>query len=179
MISDNILNTIKKSNTLCATSKALYEFVGRGENSYLESYSYINGELKSEIRNSLDSTKSGGVIIFPINQKINGMDKEEYNDYLKKEIKTYQNYLFTQKNIETILDFSDDISCSMGNLFNGGYHSINEKSFNERSFCIEFKNMSFDDVLKIAENICSILSKNDMLLVSDYSSYKMVLVDNK
>lgn len=178
MISNNILNTIKKSNNLCKNSKVLYDFVGRGENNYLESYSYIDGELKSEIRNSLDSTKSGGVIIFPVDQKIEGMGKEEYETYLKSKIKETQNYLFKQKNIETILDFSDDISCSMGNLFNGGYHTVNSKSYTERSFCIEFKNMNFDDVLKIAENLCT-LPKNDVVLVTDYSSYKMVFVDNK
>lgn len=175
----NILCTNKKNMPL-KNSQELYEYVNKkDENFYMEMFLYKNGNILSETKDLRLLDKKGGVIIFPAPNNSENMDKSQFSKYLLKNLDIINDYLFKQKNIESILQKDKiQVGCSIGNFFNGRYYSSNGQLYSNASITIELVDLDFNDVVTIAENLCKQM-KLDSLLVKDNSQFKMVYIEAK
>lgn len=176
-ISKNILNT-NKHNIPLKLSKELYDYVHKEDgNFYTELNFYNNGKIESAEGEENTELNKSGVIILPVPRNSIEMNKDQLSKYLIKNLNTIENYLFKEKNIETILQKDDVfVGYSIGNIFNGRYHSRNGQLYSNDSIAIELINLDFDEIVSVADNLKKEMNL-ESILVKDNSSFKMIYID--
>lgn len=174
----NILNTNKKNIPL-KNSQELYDYVYKDSEDYIESFLYYKNKIINQFSEEDFIQNKGGIIILPSPEKNIDINGSQFTDYLNIMYDKIVDYLFEQKNINNILSKKDLIlGCSVGNFFNGRYHARNGQLYSNNSVTLEITNLSFEQLVMIAEYLIKEL-KQKSILVKDYNSFTMNYIEEK
>ena len=92
---------------------------------------------------------------------------------------TISNRFNATKKIDKIAAENDLVGWTIGHYFNGRYTSPkNGKQYGENSLSVEIIGVSFDQLVKIGMEICQSF-RQESVLVKDFSSGRVLFVDNK
>lgn len=132
----------------------------------------------------------GGMIVFAtsVNAVVDREEKSKIKAYIKKAYLSTINLILRSKKLNKLVKkWNEDFggienkqigAFSVGNLFDGRYVGENGKTYNDKSFSVEFCGVPSEILLLFAIRICKEY-KQESVLVKDYNKNKIFLVDDK
>lgn len=150
----HLANAIRRNNDILASSFKLNESV-----------SYEPAE-----------NERGGIIVFSTDVNAITLHNNKVLDYLKQKVETITNKLNATRKIDKIAAENNLVGWTIGRFLNGRYTAKNGKQYGENSLSVEIIGVDFNQLLKIAEQLCRSFTQESVLL-KDYSTNRVLFVD--
>ena len=135
--------------------------------------------LNEGIQFEPSENEKGGIIVFSTDVNAEKQSENKIVNWLKQKMLTISNRFNATKKIDKIAAANDLVGWTIGHYFNGRYTSPkNGKQYGENSLSVEIIGVSFDQLVKIGMEICESF-RQESVLVKDFSSGRVLFVDNK
>lgn len=157
----------KRRKGAYSASKALYNMYNYDKKSVIISEGIVT-EFKDD--------KKGGIITFSTEVNAESLSNSKLINWFKQKFNTILNRLNKNKKIDKIANKHDLTAWTVGNFLHGRYTANNGEVFDENSLSVEIVGIDFDELIKIAEELC-IEFIQESVLVKDYSTNRILLVN--
>lgn len=119
----------------------------------------------------------GGIIVFSTDVNAEKQSENKIINWLKQKMLTISNRLNATKKIDKIAADNDLVGWTIGHYLDGRYTSPkNGKQYGENSLSVEMIGVTFEQLVKIAMEICTAF-KQESVLLKDFSSGRVLFVD--
>lgn len=119
----------------------------------------------------------GGIIVFSTDVNAEKQSENKIINWLKQKMLTISNRLNATKKIDKIAADNDLVGWTIGHYLDGRYTSPkNGKQYGENSLSVEMIGVTFEQLVKIAMEICAAF-KQESVLLKDFSSGRVLFVD--
>jgi len=133
--------------------------------------------LNEGIQYEPSENEKGGIIVFSTDVNAEKQSENKIINWLKQKMLTISNRLNATKKIDKIAADNDLVGWTIGHYLDGRYTSPkNGKQYGENSLSVEMVGVTFDQLVKIAMEICASF-KQESVLLKDYSSGRVLFVD--
>jgi hypothetical protein len=120
--------------------------------------------------------KKGGIIIFSTEVNAIKLNNNKLINWVKQKIVTLKQGFTANKQIDKIAQKHNLSSWTVGHFFSGRYTDKNGKQYGENSLSLEIIGISFEELIRIAEELCSDF-KQETVLVKDYYTNRILLIN--
>lgn len=170
--------SVKDLNTVGAysgfTGRALTKSIARVNESIIAS----SENLTEGIQYEPSENEKGGIIIFSTDVNAVELSTNKIINWLKQKTATLNNRITSTSKVDNIAKKHDLVGWTVGKYLNGRYTAKNGKFFGENSLSVEIIGVDADELINIAEDICTAFNQ-EAVLVKDHSTNRVMFVNRE
>ena len=166
---------IKETNgNAYSSNRYLYKAIRFDESRMIASSFNVNEGIQFEPSDN----EKGGIIVFSEEVNAVQLHPNKVINWIKQKVATLNNWMRSTKTIDKIAQKHDLVGWTVGKYLTGRYTAKNGKTYGEKSLSVEIIGVDTDTMIQIAEELCEAF-KQESVLLKDYSSNRIIFVDNE
>lgn len=134
--------------------------------------------LKEGIDYEVPDNERGGIIALSTDVNAVNLNKNSFINALKQWLLTWKQRLNYANSVDKIAQKYNLVGWTVGRFLKGRYTGKNKKVWNENSITIEIIGVPTDELIKIAEDLCSEFNQESVLL-KNYNDNKVLFINSK
>ena len=171
MVYEDLMNNVYSSHRL------IYNQIRADEENTVMKFTVSNGVITEAIDWEVEKGREGGIITFSTDVNSVKLSNNEFINKLKQFGETLKNRFRVKKKVDKVLQKNEVFGCTVGNFMHGRYYDKSGKVYDERSMSVEIIGMTYEDLIKIAEQLCAEF-KQETVLVKSNGEHHLVFVNS-